>query len=71
MSEFGYVFGGEAADAGLIPAPLFHMLVAVIIGTMMAGTILLPVAGRLAEMVSQRLRVTSEETAATKARRIT
>ncbi|MCF6285625.1 MAG: cation:proton antiporter [Candidatus Hydrogenedentes bacterium] len=45
VSEFGYVLVREAEGAGLVDETLPRMLIPVIVGTMMIGAILLPLAG--------------------------
>jgi CPA2 family monovalent cation:H+ antiporter-2 len=61
ISEFGYVFGGEAARTGLLSNNLFQTVVGVIVGTMMLGTLLLPAAGRVSTAVLRRIHAGPEE----------
>ncbi|MBX3178760.1 MAG: cation:proton antiporter [Candidatus Hydrogenedentes bacterium] len=53
VSEFGYVLAREAHTADLMSAEAMDSLIPVIVGTMMAGALLLPVSGGLATSLTR------------------
>lgn len=55
ISEFGYVLMSEATRLDLMSAELVRQLVAVTVGTMLLGAILVPVSGRISFAVARLL----------------
>jgi CPA2 family monovalent cation:H+ antiporter-2 len=51
VSEFGYVFAREAHSAQLVSLEVLNSLIPVIVGTMMGGAVLLPMAGGISRTI--------------------
>ena len=56
VSEFSYVLGREAHRYGLLPAETLDQLVSYAVGTMIFGSLLIPMAGPLSRRLSHLLR---------------
>lgn len=52
VSEFGYVFAREAQQADLVSTDVLESLIPIIVGTMMAGAVLLPMAGGISRFAA-------------------
>lgn len=55
VSEFGYVFARETHKANLISTEVLESLIPIIVGTMMAGAVLLPMAGGISRALARRI----------------
>ncbi|MFN0135363.1 MAG: cation:proton antiporter [Phycisphaerae bacterium] len=55
ISEFSYVLGKEARQVGILPAEFMPLLVAWTVGTMLLGSLLIPIASPLADALVRRL----------------
>jgi len=55
VSEFGYVFARETHEANLISKGILDSLIPIIVGTMMAGAVLLPLSGRISRSLARRI----------------
>lgn len=60
VSEFGYVLAAEAARRGLLSEEVMRPLVTVIVGSMLLGGPLVPLAGRLGSWLATRLRLSTD-----------
>jgi monovalent cation:H+ antiporter-2, CPA2 family len=55
ISEFGYILGQAARELDLLPPQMLAGLIACLVGSMLLGALLLPLAPRLADAADRRL----------------